>query len=148
MSKLKVAMAYLFSGFFLIVAIFLVCLMTYQFALAIKEAEELTTALVQAINTAIMALATFELGIGIGKEYTERKDGQNIYSNVRRTVTRFFGVVTIALVLEGLIMVIKYSQLDLAGNLYYPVAILAGAAGLLVALGSFLYLTKHEEPSN
>ena len=39
-------------------------------------------------------------------------------------------------------MIIKYSQLDLAGNLYYPVAILLACAFLLLALGAFLALTR------
>jgi hypothetical protein len=37
-------------------------------------------------------------------------------------------------------MVIKYSQLDMAGNLYYPVAIIISTAILLAALGLFLKL--------
>ena len=49
--------------------------------------------------------------------------------------------------LEGLIMIIKYSQLDLAGNLYYPVAIIVSTALLLAALGLFLWLAPHEESS-
>lgn len=141
MSKIKTLMAFTFSGFFLLIAFCLVGVMVYQFAVAILSGEELTTTMLRAINTAVIALATFELGIGIGKEYTASDGDENIYSNVRRTVTRFFGVVCIALVLEGLIMVIKYSELQLAGNLYYPVAILLGAAGLLMALGVFLHLT-------
>jgi len=40
-----------------------------------------------------------------------------------------------------LLMVIKYSQLDLAGNLYYPVAIISSAALLLIVLGVFLRLS-------
>jgi len=50
-------------------------------------------------------------------------------------------VVFVALVLESLIMVIKYSQQDLAGFLYYPVAIIASAALLLIALGVFIKLS-------
>ena len=38
-------------------------------------------------------------------------------------------------------MVIKYSQKDLAGFLYYPVAIIAAAALLLMALGIFTRLS-------
>jgi len=41
-----------------------------------------------------------------------------------------------------LIMIIKYSQFDLAGNLYYPVAIIVGCAFLLLSLGAFLALTR------
>jgi len=38
-------------------------------------------------------------------------------------------------------MVIKYSQKDLAGFLYYPVAIIVAAALLLMSLGVFTKLT-------
>ena len=55
----------------------------------------------------------------------------------RRGLIRFVSVVRTALVLESLIMVIKYNQKDLAGFLYYPVAIITGAALLLIALGVF-----------
>ena len=66
---------------------------------------------------------------------------------------RFIGTVCVALSLEGLkawrleglIMVIKYSQLELAGNLYYPVAIIVSTALLLSSLGLFIFLTgKHQ----
>jgi hypothetical protein len=89
----------------------------------------------------------FELGAGISKEYSSSDDEEeNTYSNTRRIITRFVGTVCIALVLEALIMIIKYSQLELAGNLYYPVGILFGSSFLLVALGAFLWLTKgHKE---
>src|SRR5690554_7189727 len=65
-----------------------------------------------------------ELGLGMGKEYTSDDGEENVFLNIRRTITRFVGTVCIALVLEALIMIIKYSQFDLAGNLYYPVAII------------------------
>jgi len=106
--------------------------------------EDLITTLIRSINTAFIALATFELGVGIGKEYSAKHEPENIFPVVRRTITRFVGVVTIALSLEGLVMVIKYSQMDLAGNLYYPVAIILSAAFLLLALGVFIRLTEAE----
>ncbi|TYK64925.1 hypothetical protein [Colwellia echini] len=96
------------------------------------------------VNTGIIALAVFELALVIQKEYSgkdkEKKD--NAIAGIRRTVPRFIGTVCVALSLEGLIMVIKYSQLDLAGNLYYPVAIISSTALLLGALGLFIHLTK------
>jgi hypothetical protein len=39
-------------------------------------------------------------------------------------------------------MVIKYSQQDLAGFLYYPVAIIASASFLLMSLGVFIKLSS------
>ncbi|HKJ89051.1 MAG TPA: hypothetical protein VKA48_11135 [Gammaproteobacteria bacterium] len=107
--------------------------------------EELITGMIKGINTAIIALAALELGMGINKEYGTAEDEDNLYRIVRRTITRFVSLACIALVLEALIMVIKYSQLDLAGNLGYPVAILGGTSALLLGLGGFLALTRRDE---
>jgi hypothetical protein len=96
----------------------------------------------------IIALAIFELGIGILKEYGNREEEFNTYILVRRTITRFVGTVTIALVLESLIMIIKYSQLELAGNLNYPVAILAATSLLLISLGLFLHFSRFDCEEN
>ena len=128
---------------FVSLSLFLVGLAGFQFVSGISEGKEVINILIKTINTSIIALAIFELGIGIGKEYgkhTEEED--HTYMVIRRTITRFVGTVSIALVLEGLIMIIKYSQLDLAGNLYYPVGILISASVLLAGMGLFLHLTR------
>ena len=128
---------------FLSLALLLIGLAGFQFVTGISEGNEIVNVLIKSINTSVIALAIFELGIGIGKEYgkhTEEED--NTFMVVRRTITRFVGTVSIALVLEGLIMIIKYSQLDLAGNLYYPVGILISASVLLAGMGLFLNLTR------
>jgi hypothetical protein len=109
---------------------------------ALNPQGEFMSAVIKSINTFVISLAMFELGAGISKEYSSSDEEENIYSNIRRIITRFVGTVCIALVLEALIMIIKYSQLELAGNLYYPVSILFGSSFLLVALGAFLWLTK------
>tara|TARA_R110000744_G_scaffold3334_3_gene12878 strand:- start:734 stop:1189 length:456 start_codon:yes stop_codon:yes gene_type:complete len=96
------------------------------------------------INTSIIALAVFELALVINQEYTNRAESEDVIASIRRTIPRFIGTVCIALAIEGLIMVIKYSQLDLAGNLYYPVAIITSTAVLLASLGLFLHLTKNQ----
>lgn len=142
----KFFMARLFAAMFLTLAGSLAALSVAKFigALSHPGGDQLITGFIGAINTAFISLATFELGTGIGKEYSTREDGDNLYQVVRRTITRFVSVVCTALVLEALIMVIKYSQLELAGNLYYPVAILGGASMLLISLGGFLHVTRAE----
>lgn len=141
--RMKMAMAMLFSIIFKCVSASLVLLGIYQFFHSMAGGEsEFISVIVKSVNTFVIALAIFELGIGVGKEYTVPDEGENIYLNIRRTITRFVGTVCIALVLEALIMIIKYSQLELAGNLYYPVGILLGGSALLVALGIFLKLTR------
>ncbi|WP_159819624.1 hypothetical protein [Colwellia sp. 20A7] len=102
------------------------------------------------INTGVIGLAVFELALVINKEYSSNKEDEHeddTIATLRRTMPRFIGTVCVALSLEGLIMVIKYSQLDLAGNLYYPVAVISCTALLLSALGLFLHLTNNHTVS-
>lgn len=140
----KHIMALAFSFFFLALSFTLAGMAAYHFALSFTDSESIANGLVKSINIAVVSLAIFELGIGINKEYTseDRDNGDNLYATVRRSITRFVAVVCVALVLEGLIMVIKYSQLELAGNLSYPVMIIASASLLLLSLGGFLKLTN------
>lgn len=140
----KIIMARAFSLFFLLLSLTLAGIATYDFIAAFfYTGDAMANGLIKSVNIAVVSLAIFELGIGINKEYTSADDdqGNNIYATVRRSITRFVTVVCVALVLEGLIMVIKYSQLDMAGNLGYPVAIIASASVLLLSLGGFLKLT-------
>ena len=140
--SIKYFMAKTFYYLFLLLSISLAGLAVYEFVLSFTASESLANGLIKTINIAVVSLAIFELGVGIGKEYDSENDEQdNIYSSVRRSITRFVAVVCTALVLEGLIMVIKYSQMELAGNLTYPVAIIASASLLLLSLGGFLKLT-------
>jgi len=139
---IKYFMAKTFHYLFLLLSISLIGLAVYEFAQSFATGELLANGLIKTINIAVVSLAIFELGVGIGKEYDSEVDEQgSIYSSVRRSITRFVAVVCTALVLEGLIMVIKYSQLELAGNLSYPVAIIVSASLLLLSLGGFLKLT-------
>ena len=98
--------------------------------------------LLKSINMAVISLATYELGLVVQREYSGKHKSDDIVIVLRRTLPRFVSIVCVALVLEGLLMVIKYSQLDLAGNLYYPVAIITSTALLLMALGIFLRFTE------
>ncbi len=133
-------MALAFAGIFLVLALVLTALSIHALISGLLGESAIVEALVKAINLAVIALAMFELGMVVNREYREAANETGLTS-LRRTVTHFAGIVCIALVLEGLLMVIKYSQLELAGNLYYPVAIITSAAILLAALGLFLRLT-------
>ncbi len=142
-ARLKWIMALLFAAQFLTFSILLMGLSIYYLVVAFQD-DDVISGLIRSLNIAFISLATFELGTGISKEYSPTQDNQNIFFVVRRMVTRFVSVACIALVLEGLVMVIKYSQLELAGNLGYPVAILGAAGVLLVALGVFLRLSRDD----
>lgn len=143
-ARLRALLAILFSVLFMVLSIAFAVLAVKEFISAVSNLDGLTGGLVSSINAAVISLAAFELGLNIGKEYIQESD-DDIFAAVRRSIARFVGVVCIALVLEGLIMVIKYSQLELAGNLGYPVAIIGSASLLLIGLGLFLYLTRSEQ---
>jgi len=134
----------MFSSTLLTIAVLLTGLAGFHTYESVLQGKELMTIFINAINTIIISLAIFELGIGVGKEYATDDEEQNSYIVIRRTIARFVGTVSIALVLESLIMIIKYSQLELAGNLYYPVGILSGASILLIGMGIFLHLTRRD----
>jgi hypothetical protein len=148
MNSYKIYTAHFFAFVFHFIALALLLLAIFSVFNAIgSRGEDIITSIITSINTLVIALAMYELGTGVSKEYTKMDDGSNIISNVRRTITRFVGTVVIALVLESLIMIIKYSQVGLAGNLYYPVAIICATSMLLLALGGFLVMTRDEEQS-
>lgn len=134
-------MAIAFSSIFFLFALFLAWLTFHDLLSGVAALETLTGAAVKAMNTAVISLAAFELGLVVQQEYGAREEGD--FSDVlRRTVPRFISIVCVAVSLEGLLMVIKFAQLDLSGNLPYAVATLAAAALLLLALGGFLRLTR------
>jgi hypothetical protein len=109
----------------------------------VASGEEITQVIVKMVNATVIALAVYEVALVLSKEYGSEAD-HDVIVMLRRTLPRFIGTVCVALSLEGLMMVIKYSQLDMAGNLYYPVAIIVSASTLLMALGVFLRMAPRQ----
>ena len=70
---IKYFMAKAFYYLFLLLSISLGALAIYEFFLAFNSDESLAQGLIKTINIAIMSLAIFELGVGIGKEYDRYK---------------------------------------------------------------------------
>ncbi|TAN55665.1 MAG: hypothetical protein EPN19_02430 [Betaproteobacteria bacterium] len=131
-----------FTIFFLGFALLYAAHAVSEIVMPLLENGDLTKGLFKGLHTGVVALAVYELAEIMHQEYEHHGRPQNAIVRIRRGVARFGSVVVVALVLESLIMVIKYSQQDLAGFLYYPAAIIASAAVLLVALGLFTRLTS------
>jgi len=130
-----------FTLFFLAFAILYATAAMIELLRPVFADGDLAEGLVQGLHRGVVALAVYELAQVLQEEYLPNGEPVDAIRRIRRGVTRFASVVFVALVLESLIMVIKYSQQDLAGFLYYPVAIIASAALLLTALGIFIKLS-------
>lgn len=141
----RAAFARLFTLLFLGLATAIIFSLISTVIEGISNGTSIMQIFLSSVNTGIIALAVFELALVINKEYSSSDENEDAVAGLRRTLPRFIGTVCVALSLEGLIMVIKYSQLELAGNLYYPVAIITSTALLLTSLGLFLHLTRPPE---
>jgi hypothetical protein len=130
-----------FALMFFALSVCFMLLALAEFAVPILEDGDFMEGLVKGLHTGVVALAVYELAQIVHQEYDHEGKPQNIMARIRRGVARFGSVVIVALVLESLILVIKYSQKDLAGFLFYPAAIIVSAAVLLMALGLFARLT-------
>lgn len=143
MILIRTVFAKMFTFIFLGLAVAIIFSLVNTIILGLLEGSNIMEIFLRGINTGIIALAVFELALVINKEYSGLEDeDEGAVASLRRTMPRFIGTVCVALSLEGLIMVIKYSQLDMAGNLYYPVAIISSTALLLTSLGLFLHFTR------
>jgi len=140
-SVLPYAFVPLFALFFFALSVCFSVMALVQFVQPLIAHGDLIQGLLEGLHTGVVAVAVYELAQIVHQEYDHEYQPQTVMDRMRRGVGRFGSVVFVALALESLIMVIKYSQKDLAGFLYYPAAILAGAALLLVALGLFVRLT-------
>lgn len=134
----------MFTLFFLLFALFYVGNAAVGFFRPILNAGDLNEGLVKGLHMGVVAMAVYELAKIIYQEYDPTGASDSVIRRMRRGIIRFVSVVCTALVLESLILVIKYSQKDLAGFLYYPVAIIIAAAALLMALGVFTKLSQNE----
>ena len=141
---IRILFARMFSLIFFGLSAAMVLFMLYTLVQDLLAGIEMMQILIKVVNSGIIALAVFELAMVISKEYGGSNSGHDVVVMLRRTMPRFIGTVCIAMSLEALIMVIKYSQLELAGNLYYPVAIIISTAFLLTALGLFLKFVPDE----
>ena len=111
-----------------------------------NEDDPVITTVLNSVSSGAIALALYELGMGISSEYFLSTSKSHIphqfYRSQRKAVTRFVAVAVIALVLESFILVIKFANLNLVGNLTYPIGLIVASGFLLISLGIFLYLTQ------
>jgi hypothetical protein len=143
---LKRFMGGLLSALFLVGTGCLVGIAVLEFGFAVGDAGEqnLFEGVVRAVNLALLALATFVLGAGLGKGYASAERSAHSFALVRGTLTRFVSVACIALVMESLLMVLEQHLLGRGAGLESALVVALAAGILLVCLGLFMRFTRPE----
>jgi hypothetical protein len=101
-------------------------------------------AVLEAIAVLTVAVAALELGQTILEEEVHREQQMSSPTRVRRFLSRFMVVLVVALTIETLVLVLRFSQ-DTPEYLPYAASVGAAAALLLVAWGVFVHLNRSAE---
>ena len=101
-------------------------------------------AVLQSIAVLTVAVAALELGQTILEEEVQREAHMSAPTRVRRFLSRFMVVLVVALSIETLVIVFKFSQ-EAPEQLPYAASIGVAAAALLASWGVFIWLNRAAE---
>jgi hypothetical protein len=138
-----VSVLFLLAGAALIV---LAAVQLWQGVDLFASAERLTrlNAVLESIAVLTVAVAALELGQTILEEEVHRQAQMSAPTRVRRFLSRFMVVLVVALSIETVVLVFRFSQDD-PERLPYAASVGAAAALLLVAWGVFVRLNRAAE---
>src|SRR5688500_7547502 len=105
--------------------------------------ERLDTVL-ESLAVMTVALAALELGQTIIEEEVQREVHMSAPTRVRRFLSRFMVVLVVALTIEALVLVFRYSH-DEPQNMAYAGVVAFAAAALMVGWGLFVKLNTAAE---
>lgn len=91
-----------------------------------------------------VALAALELGQTILEEEVQREADMSAPTRVRRFLSRFMVVLVVALSIETLVLVFRFSQ-ESPEHLTYAAVVGFAAAALIIAWGVFVRLNRYAE---
>jgi hypothetical protein len=91
-----------------------------------------------------VALAALELGQTILEEEVQREVHMSAPTRVRRFLSRFMVVLVVALTIEALVLIFRYSH-ETPEYMGYATIVAFGAAALMVAWGVFVKLNRSAE---
>ena len=105
---------------------------------------ERLNAVLESVAVLTVAVAALELGQTILEEEVHRQAQMSAPTRVRRFLSRFMVVLVVALSIETLVLVFRFSQ-DAPELLPYAASVGVAAALLLVAWGVFIRLNRSAE---
>ncbi|WP_237056932.1 hypothetical protein [Microbulbifer sediminum] len=104
--------------------------------------NEIPEIVVNAISNLIIALAAFELHVVMNVILSQPVNEERTLRVLLEYGPRFIIVVSVALCLEGLVLVIKFSQANTAENLIYAIVVVLSASLLLLSLAIYVKLVS------
>jgi Ni/Fe-hydrogenase subunit HybB-like protein len=141
-SAIHAVMAALFAG----AALLLVAIATHEGWRAAMGGFDQGAAqqIIEAVGLLAAAVVALQISQTIAEEEVIRDAHISAPTRVRRFLSRFFVVVVVALVIEGLVATFKAIHEDMA-QLVYAAALLLASAALLAGWGVFIRLNRFAE---
>jgi len=100
--------------------------------------------LLEAVGYVVIAMAVFDVAKYFMEEEVIRAREMRLASEARRSLTKFVSAISIAVFIEGLVLVFRQSGEDIA-LLLYPAAILVTGVAIILGLGIFQRLSAEVE---
>ena len=98
-----------------------------------------------AIGLVALAVAVLDLAVTIFREIILRDVDKRHPSQMRRSLTRFGTIIIIAILIEGFMMIFRFSKAGQAHLLPYSILVLAGGTMLIIGLGIYIKITVPAE---
>src|SRR3954447_25370164 len=105
---------------------------------------EAGTALLESIGYVVIAMAVFDVAKYFVEEEVIRGREMRLASEARRSLTKFVSTIAIAVFIEGLVLVFRESNKDVAMVLY-PAVILGMGILTILGLGLYQRMSAHVE---
>lgn len=98
--------------------------------------DDVGLALLRGVGYMVIAIAVFEVAKYFVEEEVVRRRQMRAPTDARRSLTNFISTISIAVFLEGLVIVFYVSQQDVTA-LIYPSLLLLTATGMILGLGLY-----------
>jgi lipopolysaccharide export LptBFGC system permease protein LptF len=100
--------------------------------------------LLESVGYVVIAMAVFDVAKYFMEEEVIRGREMRLASEARRSLTKFVSAISIAVFIEGLVLVFRQSGED-TGLLLYPAAILVTGVAIVLGLGIYQRLSAEAE---
>src|SRR3954466_14927480 len=100
--------------------------------------------LLESVGYVVIAMAVFDVAKYFMEEEVIRAREMRLASEARRSLTKFISAISIAVFIEGLVLVFRQSREDI-GLLLYPSAVLVTGIGIILGLGIYQRLSAEAE---